>query len=210
MDVLYSACAGLDVHKKLVVVCVCISGETAKPRKETRTFSTMTDDLLALSAWLTECGLTHIATESTGEFWKPLYQLLEGSFTILVVNAQHIKAVPGRKTDVRDAGWIADLLRHGLLRGSFIPPQGQRDLRDLTRQRTNLVADRATVVRRLQKALEWSNIKLASVISDVLGLSACAMLEAIIGGEQDATQRLRARIEQLGYTVNLEPQPAAA
>ena len=188
MDVLYPACAGLDVHKKLVVVCVCISGETAIPRKETRTFSTMTADLLALSAWLTECGVTHIAMESTGEFWKPLYQLLEGSFTILVVNAQHIKAVPGRKTDVRDAEWIADLLRHGLLRGSFIPPQPQRDLRDLTRQRTNLVADRATVVRRLQKVLEWSNIKLASVVSDVLGLSARAMLDAIIGGEQDATQ----------------------
>src|SRR5881394_2563391 len=113
--------------------------------------------------------------ESTGVYWKPIYNLLEGMFELLVVNAQHIKAVPGRKTDVRDAEWIADLLRHGLLRGSFIPPQPQRDLRDLTRQRTNLVADRATVVRRLQKVLEWSNVKLASVVSDVLGLSARAM-----------------------------------
>jgi len=188
MDVLYPACAGLDVHKKMVVACVCTPTESGLSRKETRTFSTMTADLLALSAWLTECGVTHVAMESTGEFWKPLYQLLEGSFTVLVVNAQHIKAVPGRKTDVRDAEWIAELLRHGLLQGSFIPPQGQRDLRDLTRQRTNLVADRATVVKRLQKVLEWSNIKLASVVSDVLGLSARAMLEAIIGGEQDATQ----------------------
>jgi transposase len=188
MEVLYPCCAGLDVHKKMVVACVCISTESGLPRKQTRTFSTMTADLLALSAWLTECGVTHVAMESTGEFWKPLYQLLEGSFTVLVVNAQHIKAVPGRKTDVRDAEWIAELLRHGLLRGSFIPPQPQRDLRDLTRQRTNLVADRATVVKRLQKVLEWSNIKLASVVSDVLGLSARAMLEAIIGGEQDATQ----------------------
>jgi transposase len=188
MDVLYPACAGLDVHKKSVVVCVCTSDDSGVSRKEIRTFSTMTADLLALSAWLTECGVTHVAMESTGEFWKPLYQLLEGSFTVLVVNAQHIKAVPGRKTDVRDAEWIADLLRHGLLQGSFIPPQGQRDLRDLTRQRTNLVADRATVVKRMQKVLEWSNIKLASVVSDVLGLSARAMMEAIIGGEQDATQ----------------------
>jgi len=188
MDVLYPACAGVDVHKKMVVACVCTSTDTAVPRKEIHTFSTMTADLLALSAWLTQCGVTHVAMESTGEFWKPLYQLLEGSFTVLVVNAQHIKAVPGRKTDVRDAEWIAALLRHGLLQGSFIPPQPQRDLRDLTRQRTNLVADRATVVKRLQKVLEWSNIKLASVVSDVLGLSARAMLEAIIGGEQDATQ----------------------
>lgn len=125
--------------------------------------------------------------ESTGEYWKPLYQLLEGSFTLLVVNAQHIKAVSGRKTDVRDAEWIADLLRHGLLQASFIPPQPQRDLRDLTRQRTNLVADRGTVVKRLQKVLEWSNIKLASVVSDVLGLSARAMLEAIIAGQADAS-----------------------
>lgn len=187
MDVLYPCCAGVDVHKKMVVVCVCTSGDTPTPRKEVRTFSTMTADLLDLSAWLTQCGVTHVAMESTGEFWKPLYQLLEGSFTLLVVNAQHIKAVPGRKTDVRDAEWIADLLRHGLLHGNFIPPQPQRDLRDLTRQRTNLVADRATVVRRLQKVLEWSNIKLAAVVSDVLGLSARAMLDAIIGGEQDAT-----------------------
>ena len=187
MDVVYPACAGLDVHKKTVVACVCTSTERGIPRKQTRTFSTMTADLLALSAWLTEAGVTHVAMESTGEFWKPLYQVLEGSFTVLVVNAQHIKAVPGRKTDVRDAEWIAELLRHGLLQGSFIPPQPQRDLRDLTRQRTNLVADRATVVQRLQKVLEWSNIKLASVVSDVMGLSARAMLEASIGGEHDAT-----------------------
>lgn len=188
MDVLYTACAGLDVHKKLVVACVCISGDQARPHKDVRTFSTMTADILALSAWLTQMGVTHVAMESTGEYWKPLYQLLEGNFTLLVVNAQHIKAVPGRKTDVKDAEWIADLLRHGLLHGSFIPPQPQRDLRDLTRQRTNLIADRATVVKRLQKVLEWSNIKLASVVSDVMGLSARAMLDAIIGGEADAEQ----------------------
>ena len=187
MDVLYPVCAGLDVHKKLVVACVYGSDETGHPRKDIRTFSTMTVDILALAAWLTGRGVTHVAMESTGEYWKPIYQLLEGSFTLLVVNAQHIKAVPGRKTDVKDAEWIADLLRHGLLQASFIPPQAQRDLRDLTRQRTNLIADRGTVVKRLQKVLEWSNIKLASVVSDVMGLSARAMLEAIVSGEHDAT-----------------------
>jgi transposase len=186
MDVLYPVCAGLDVHKKLVVACVCSSHAVGHLRKEVRTFSTMTVDILALAAWLTACGVTHVAMESTGEYWKPIYQLLEGSFTLLVVNAQHIKAVPGRKTDVKDAEWIADLLRHGLLQASFIPPQAQRDLRDLTRQRTNLIADRGTVVKRLQKVLEWSNIKLASVVSDVMGLSARAMLEAIVHGEANA------------------------
>ena len=118
--------------------------------------------------------------ESTGEFWKPIYNLLEGHFEILVVNAKHVKNVPGRKTDVKDAEWLADLLRHGLLRGSFIPPQAQRDLRDLTRQRTNLVQDRATVVNRLHKVLEWANIKLTSVATNVTGASARAMLEAIL------------------------------
>src|SRR6266542_2715632 len=136
------------------------------------TFGTMTVDLLALAAWLLSLEVTHVAMESTGEYWKPVYNLLEGSFTLLVVNAQHIKNVPGRKTDVKDAEWIADLLCHGLVRGSFIPPQAQRDLRDLTERRTNLVRDRATVVNRLQKVLEWANIKLAAVVSDVVGVSA--------------------------------------
>ena len=137
----------------------------------------MTVDLLALSDWLTSQQITHVAMESTGEFWKPIYNLLEGHFEILVVNAQHVKNVPGRKTDVKDAAWLADLLRHGLLRGSFIPPQPQRDLRDLTRQRTNLVQDRATVVNRLQKVLEWANLKLTAVATDVTGVSARAMLD---------------------------------
>ncbi len=117
--------------------------------------------------------------------WKPVFNLLEASFTVLVVNAQHIKTVAGRKTDVKDAEWIADLLRHGLLKGSFIPPLPQRDLRDLTRQRTNLVQDRAHVVNQLQKGLEWANIKLTSVVSDIMGVSARAMLAALIGGEED-------------------------
>lgn len=185
MEITYSHAAGLDIHKKTVVACVLIPGPKAKPVKETRTFSTMTQDLLALADWLTSKGVTHVAMESTGEFWKPVYNLLEASFTVLVVNAHHIKTVPGRKTDVKDAEWIADLLRHGLLKGSFIPPLPQRDLRDLTRQRTNLVQDRARVVNQLQKVLEWANLKLSVVVSDIMGVSARAMLAAIIGGETD-------------------------
>jgi len=186
MDVTYTHCAGLDVHKKSVVAC-CITPEAdAGKQVEIRSFGTMTADLLALSDWLQAKHITHVAMESTGEFWKPVYNLLEGNVQVLVVNARHIKNVPGRKTDVKDAEWIADLLRHGLLRGSFIPPQPQRDLRDLTRQRTNLVQDRATVVNRLQKVCEWANIKLSSVATDVTGVSGRAMLEAIVAGRVDA------------------------
>jgi transposase len=187
MDVLYTHCAGLDVHKKTVVACCLTPGADGTPQREIRTFSTMTQDLLALSDWLTSKGITHVAMEATGEFWKPVHSILEATFTVLVVNAHHIKTVPGRKTDVKDAEWIADLLRHGLLKASFIPPLPQRDLRDLTRQRTNLVQDRATVVNRLQKVLEWANIKLTSVATDVTGVSARAMLEGIVAGEGDPT-----------------------
>jgi transposase len=185
MDVLYTHCAGLDVHKKTVVACCLTPGADGTPKREIRTFSTMTHDLLALADWLSSLGITHVAMEATGEFWKPIYTVLEATFTVLVVNAHHIKTVPGRKTDVKDAEWIADLLRHGLLKASFIPPLPQRDLRDLTRQRTNLVQDRATVVNRLQKVLEWANIKLTSVATDVTGVSARAMLEGIVAGEGD-------------------------
>jgi transposase len=175
----------LDVHKKTAVACCITLGLKGEKQTEVRTFGTMTVDLLALSDWLTSKQITHVAMESTGEFWKPIYNLLEGNFELLVVNAKHIKNVPGRKTDVKDAEWIAELLRHGLVRGSFIPPQAQRDLRDLTRQRTNLVQDRATVVNRLQKVLEWANIKLSSVATDVTGVSARAMLEAIVQNQVD-------------------------
>ncbi|MCB0255251.1 MAG: IS110 family transposase, partial [Anaerolineae bacterium] len=185
MEVIYTHCAGLDIHKKTVVVCCMTPGTKRAKETEIRTFGTMTADLLALSDWLLSKQISHVAMESTGEFWKPIYNLLEGNFELLVVNARHIKTVPGRKTDVKDAEWIAELLRHGLLRGSFIPPQGQRDLRDLTRQRTNLVRDRATMVNRLQKVLEWANIKLSSVASDVTGVSGRAMLEAIVAGQAD-------------------------
>lgn len=188
MEVTHSHCVGLDVHKKTVVACCLTSGEGGELVKETRTFSTMTQDLLNLGDWLIHKGITHVAMESTGEYWKPVYNLLEDGFTVLVVNAQHIKSVPGRKTDVKDAEWIADLLRHGLLRGSFIPPLPQRDLRDLTRQRTKLVQERAAVVNRLQKVLEWANLKLASVATDVTGVSSRKMLGAIAAGTQDVKE----------------------
>lgn len=187
MDLFHTHGAGLDVHKKTVVAHARITDARGRVSRHTRTFGTMTADLLALAAWLLNLEITHVAMESTGEYWKPLYNILESSFTVLVVNAQHIKNVPGRKTDVKDAQWIADLLCHGLVRGSFIPPQPQRDLRDLTRQRTNLVRDRATVVNRLQKVLEWANIKLASVVSDVVGVSAREMLAAIVDGQSDVS-----------------------
>jgi transposase len=187
MQVLYPNCAGIDIHKKTAVVCCRTTAADGTVTTVTRTFSTMTADLLALSDWLTSLEITHVAFESTGEYWKPLYNLLEGNFTILVVNAHHMHNVPGRKTDIKDAEWIADLLAHGLLRGSFIPPEPQRDLRDLTRQRTILVRERAEVVQRLQKVLEWANLKLASVATDVAGRSARAMLEAIVDGQSDVT-----------------------
>jgi transposase len=187
MQVLYPNCAGIDVHKKTAVVCCRTTAPDGTVTMETRTFSTMTADLLALSDYLTSKGVTHVAMESTGELWKPLYNLLDGSFTVLVVNAHHMHNVPGRKTDVKDAEWIADLLAHGLLKASFIPPEPQRDLRDLTRQRTILVRERASVVQRLHKVLEWANLKLTAVATDVVGVSARAMLEAIVDGQGDVT-----------------------
>lgn len=187
MELIYTHCAGLDVHKKTVVACCITLSARGKKQVDIRTFATTTVGLLALSDWLTSQQISHVAMESTGEFWKPVYNLLEGNFELLVANARHIKNVPGRKTDVKDAEWIAELLRHGLLRGSFIPPLEQRDLRDLTRQRTNIVQDRATVVNRLQKVLEWANLKLSSVATDITGVSARAMLEAVIANEVEPT-----------------------
>jgi transposase len=208
MHVTFSHCAGLDVHKKSIVACTLTPSGSGAVQRQTRTFGTMTADLLALADWLTQQEVTHVVLESTGEFWKPVYNLLEPLLTVWVVNAHHVKAVPGRKTDVKDAEWLADLLRHGLVRPSFIPPQPQRDLRDLTRQRTCLIQDRATVVNRLHKVLEWANIKLTSVVSDVTGTSARAMLDALLAGEQDTTVlaalgqgRLRAQPELLAQAL---------
>ena len=204
MEIVYERCSGLDVHKKKVVVCSSTPDAAGQRLKETRTFRTTTQDLLHLLDWLKDKGCTHIAMESTGVYWKPIYNLLEGHFEVLIVNAQHIKAVPGRKTDVKDAEWIADLLAHGLLKGSFIPPAQQRELRELTRYRSSLVEDRTRVVNRLQKVLEDTNIKLGDVATDILGKSARAMLEAMLGGQTDpkvlaelARGRMRAKRAEL-------------
>ena len=185
METVYGRCCGLDVHKDTVVACVLIRDGGGGTQKEIRTFRTMTADLLVLHDWLMAYGVTHVAMESTGVYWKPIFNLLEGSFEVLLVNAAHIKRVPGRKSDVMDCEWIADLLSHGLLTASFIPPQPVRDLRDLTRYRKSLTDERVREVNRLQKLLETANIKLSSVASDVMGVSGRAMLEAILGGNTD-------------------------
>ncbi len=204
MQVLHRCCCGLDVHKKLIVACLISMKAAGQRQKEIRSFTTMTKDILALAAWLTMAGCTHVALESTGVYWKPIWNLLEGQFEVLLVNAQHIKTVPGRKTDIKDAEWIADLLQHGLLRPSFIPPAPQRHLRDLTRYRSTLVAERARLVNRLHKVLEDTNLKLTSVATNVLGISARAMLTALLAGETDpeilaglARGKLRQKREQL-------------
>ena len=183
MQVLYPCCCGLDVHKQLLVACLTTVDTAGQRRKETRRFTTMTQDILALAEWLASAGCTHVAMESTGVYWRPIWNLLEGQFEVLLVNAQHIKAVPGRKTDIKDAEWIAELLQHGLLRPSFVPPRPQRQLRELTRYRTTLLAERARVVNRLQKVLEDTNLKLSAVATNILGLSARAMLTALLEGE---------------------------
>jgi len=204
VEVVYPRCCGVDVHKKTVVACLIVPGPQGRPVKEVRTFGTMTDDLLALVDWVVAAGCTHVAMESTGSYWKPLYNLLEGVLEVLVVNAARIKAVPGRKTDVRDCEWIADLLRHGLLQASFIPDRPQRELRELTRYRASLVHERAAQVNRVQKVLEGANIKLAAVATDIMGVSGRDMLAALIGGTADAATmaqfargRMREKIPQL-------------
>ena len=204
MDRLYECCCGLDVHKQTVVACLIRPAHGVGQTKTIRTFGTMTQDLDALAEWLAEAGCTHVAMESTGVYWKPVYNRLEGRFTQIVANAQHIKAMPGRKTDVKDCEWIADLLQHGLLTPSFIPSQAQRELRDLTRTRTTLIDERSRVVLRLQKVLEDANIKLAGVASDIMGVSARLMLEALVAGMTDpalvadlAKGRLREKREAL-------------
>ncbi|MCA1598600.1 MAG: IS110 family transposase, partial [Chloroflexi bacterium] len=202
--VLHPRCCGIDVHKKAVQACLLVSDVTGGAHPLVRTFATTTEALLDLLDWLEEAGCTHVAMESTGVYWKPLYNLLEGHLEVLVVNAQHMRNVPGRKTDVADATWIAGLLRHGLLRASFIPDRPQREVRELTRTRTSLIQDRTAVVNRLQKTLEGGNIKLASVVSDVTGVSAREMLEKMVAGQTDpavlaqcARGTMRAKIPQL-------------
>jgi transposase len=201
--VVYECCGGLDVHAKTVVACV-----VTKRRKEIRTFATLTEELLQLGEWLSSAGCTHVAIESTGVYRKPVFNSLESLLPVILVNAGHIKAVPGRKTDVKDAQWIAELLPHGLLRASFIPPPAQRELRELTRHRSNFVRERASLVNRVQKVLESANLKLACVATDVVGVSGWAMLQALIAGATDpaamaelAKGRLRTKREQLAQAL---------
>jgi transposase len=199
MDVLYKSCCGIDVHAKNLLACLIKDG-----KREIRTFSTMTSELLRLLDWLLANKCTHLAIESTGVYWKPVFNILEGHLEVVLVNARHIKTVPGRKTDVKDCEWIADCLRHGLLQPSFIPPRHIRDLRELTRYRFTLVKERGSLANRIQKIAESANIKLSEVVSDALGESSLAMLRALAGGETDVVKmsefargRLRSKIPQL-------------
>jgi len=185
MEVIYRCCAGLDVHKQTVECAVRRMQEGGRVEVQVRQFGTMTDDLLEMVQWLKAQGVTHVAMESTGVFWKPIYNLLEGHCTVVLVNARHVKQVPGRKTDVRDCQWLAQLLQYGLLKGSFIPPRWQRDLRDLTRERTQLTDEQTRVANRIHKVLEDANIKLGSVATDILGVSGRDILERMMAGEED-------------------------
>ena len=212
MDAIVERCCGLDVHQASVVACVLIG--TKRPTKEVRTFRTVGKDLRALHAWLRELGVTHVGMESTGIYWVPVFRALEGDFELIVGNAQHIKNVPGRKTDVKDSEWLAHLTRCGLIRPSFVPPLPIRELRELTRYRRSLVNDQARERNRIQKLLETASIKLASVASDVFGLSGRAMLRALADGETDpkrlaelAKSTLRKKIPALveAFEGNFEP-----
>jgi transposase len=185
MDVVYRCCCGLDVHKDSVTACVLWAERKGKSQQEKRRFGTFTRNLLALSDWLHECGVTQVAMESTGVYWKPEWHVLEGQFELLLVNAQHVKAIPGQKTDRKDSAWLAELLQHGLLKSSFVPPEPIREWRDLTRYRVNLAQECNRIANRIQKVLEDANLKLASVATDALGASGRAMLKAVIAGEQD-------------------------
>jgi len=218
LNVTFSHCAGLDVHKKTVVATrIRPLGESDEAEQETQTFGTTTAELLTLLDWLLGWEVTHVAMESTGVYWQPIYNILEGNLEVWLVNAHHLKQVPGRKTDVGDSAWLAQVMRLGLVKPSFIPPQPQRDLRDLTRYRVKLVQERAREVNRIQKVLEGANIKLASVASDVLGVSGRAMLEALVEGVRDARQlaelakgRLRQKLSQWEQALQGRMRPHQA
>jgi transposase len=214
MRIIYRRVAGLDVHKKTVVATRMWVTEEDRVEWETKTFGTMTSDLLELHDWLYEWGLSHVTMESTGDYWKPVFNILEDTFEVWLVNAQQVKNVPGRKTDVTDSEWLAELMLHGLLKPSFIPPPSQRALRELTRYRTRLVEERARVVNRVQKLLEGANIKLSSVASDIMGVSARAMLAEIVAGQSDAQSmadlargRMRSKIPELEKALTGIVQP---
>ena len=204
MRIVYARCCGIDVHKKSISACLLTPDDQGGTQQQVRRFGTMTRDLLELSDWLASNQVTHVAMESTGVYWKPVWNIFEGIFTVLLVNAQHVKAVPGRKTDAKDCQWIADLLQHGLLRGSFVPPSPIRQLRDFTRTRASLRQDHTAVANRMQKILEDANIKLASVASDWLGVSGRTILNQMLDGEEDTGKlahlcrgRLREKIPEM-------------
>jgi transposase len=188
MEAIIEKCCGLDVHQATVVACLLTGTSSQRPKKEVRTFRTVTRELQAMSEWLRAEGCTHVAMESTGVYWKPVYAVLEGGFDLVVGNAHHIKNVPGRKTDVKDSEWLADLMRHGLIRKSFVPPKPLRELRDLLRYRRKLVESGSSERNRLLAVLETANIKLASVASDVFGVSGRLMLDALIAGRATPTE----------------------
>lgn len=203
MDVIYQCCAGLDVHKQSVVACARIAAPGPLQR-QVRTFETTTAGLLELQDWLESCGVQQVAMEATGVYWKPVWHVLEGHFELVLANAAHVKNVPGRKTDVNDATWLADLLAHGLIRASFVPPQPVQELRTLTRTRKQFVRERAAHIQRIEKVLEDANIKITSKISDITGKSGRAVLQAIIDGQTDpqrllacVTNRIKATREEL-------------
>ena len=214
LRIIYKRVAGLDVHKKTVVATRMRVTEEDRVEWETKTFGTMTLDLLELHDWLYEWELTHVSMESTGDYWKPVFNILEDSFEVWLVNAQHVKHVSGRKTDVKDSEWLAELMLHGMLKPSFIPPPPQRALRELTRYRTRLVQERARVINRVQKLLEGANIKLSSVATDIMGVSARAMLTEIVAGQTDAELmadlargRMRSKIPELEKALTGLVQP---
>lgn len=211
MDTLYRCCAGLDVHKETVAACVRRLDAAGRVQRRVRTFGTTTGELLQLLDWLTAQAVEAVALESTGVYWKPVWNILEGSLPLLLANARHIKNVPGRKTDVKDCDWIAQLLQHGLLRASFVPDRPQRELRELTRQRSQLVAEQSRVANRIHKTLEDANIKLASVATDILGVSGKAMIRALVDGQEDpqalaelARGRLRGKLPALRESLRGE------
>jgi transposase len=204
MEKVVSCCAGLDVHKESIEACVRRMEPDGRLHQRTQHWPTMTADLLAMADWLAAQGVTHVAMESTKVFWKPVFNILEDRFTVMLVNARHLKQVPGRKSDIRDCQWIAQLLQYGLLKGSFIPARPQRELRDLTRYRTRLIEEKARTINRLHKVLEDANIKLAAVASDALGVSGRAMIQRLIDGDTDphkladlAVGQLRGKIPEL-------------
>lgn len=209
MEIYYKCCCGMDVHRSIIKANLRRNGVKGKKNlDEVRVFGTMTRDLLTLGDWLKEAGCTIIAMESTGVFWKPIFNVLGSDFEIILVNARHYRAVPGHKTDAKDCRWLAQLLQHGLLKGSFIPPQPIRELRDLTRQRRRLIQERSSVVNRIHKILQDANIKLSSVITDIMGKSGLEMLEQLVKGETDAAKiaecargKMKSKKGQLVYAL---------